>query len=400
MFVRILYIHPVASFGGASKSLCELYKAFPKERVCGTVITPKGSVVSQFQSVGLDTIEVKGVSQFNHTFHGAYKGLRWLVLLRELMYIPFTVFGLIKAFKKGKYDIIHLNDLTLFPLIPLLSLFSRSKIILTVRCVGISRGNIRNSWMRATLKKVDKIIAIDETVAKSILHLVEAPLVIHNGVNESLIGLSDKYKDKSSFKGCLHLGYVGNFLRNKGIFELLEVMASLKVSGVNNVKLNIFGEATRVSGSAIKNNVLKILGVNVGIEEEINTFIDQNDIADMIVFHGFVNEYSKIYSKIDVLCFTSHLDAPGRPVFEAAFWQVPSIVCVKKPTDDTIVHNETGICLPEPDVEKIKDAVILLNSNRGLVVELGKNARKLAMDNFSQEKNSMEVLRQYQELTD
>lgn len=40
--LRVLYLHPAAAFGGASKSLIELFSGFPGEQVRATVVCPSG----------------------------------------------------------------------------------------------------------------------------------------------------------------------------------------------------------------------------------------------------------------------------------------------------------------------------------------------------------------------
>ena len=39
---------------------------------------------------------------------------------------------------------------------------------------------------------------------------------------------------------------------------------------------------------------------------------------------------AQAYARMDVICFPSHYDAPGRPIFEAAFLKVPSIAAVRE----------------------------------------------------------------------
>lgn len=105
-----------------------------------------------------------------------------------------------------------------------------------------------------------------------------------------------------------------------------------------------------------------------------------------------------IYDAIDVLCFPSHLDAPGRPVFEAAFSGVPSIVAAKRPHPDTLVPGETGLCVPARDALALAVAIERLYSDRSLLARMGEAARALAQKNFDIRTNAADMIMLYRQL--
>jgi hypothetical protein len=70
MTVSVLYFYPARAFGGASKSLIELYGKIKNHGVTGTVICPSGKASEQFQRAGLRTIDTFGLSQFDNTRFG------------------------------------------------------------------------------------------------------------------------------------------------------------------------------------------------------------------------------------------------------------------------------------------------------------------------------------------
>ena len=120
-----------------------------------------------------------------------------------------------------------------------------------------------------------------------------------------------------------------------------------------------------------------------------------HSLQNHIVVTGFVDDVQSIYADLDVLCFPSHLNAAGRPVFEAAFYGVPSIVAVKDPPPDTIVDGETGICIDKPDGRLIANAIERLFKNREELEFLGNNAKMLAHQNFDIKKNADALLQVY-----
>src|SRR5262245_42206448 len=108
--ISVLYVHPVGTFGGASRSLLELVAGFPAGSVAPRLVTQRGSVVPVFEGQGMDIIQTAGISQFDHTRFGHYRGKRWLLLLREAYYLPFTLIALLRArFRWRDIDVVHVN---------------------------------------------------------------------------------------------------------------------------------------------------------------------------------------------------------------------------------------------------------------------------------------------------
>ena len=100
--ISVLYFHHSGYYGGASRSLLEMIEAFPDKEVEPFLLTQTGRVGEIFRERGIDVIETVGISQFDHTRYGHYRSFRWLILLREIFYFPFTVSAIIKARLKWK----------------------------------------------------------------------------------------------------------------------------------------------------------------------------------------------------------------------------------------------------------------------------------------------------------
>ena len=154
MALSILYIHHCGSFGGASRSLLELIRAFPENEVKAHLITQKGKVSEIFREHGVEVIESGGISQFDHTRFGFYRSVRWLILLREIVYIPFTIWSMLKARRQWKnIDIVHVNEITNVLPILLAKVIFRCPLIIHVRSVQlVEKGCLRRKfvlWMLA-----------------------------------------------------------------------------------------------------------------------------------------------------------------------------------------------------------------------------------------------------------
>lgn len=391
--MKILVLHPSGAFGGASKSIISAQVEVGDSIDSVTVICPLGSSVSRFSSNGYTVRPVVGISQFDNTRYGFYRKARWFILLRELYYF-FGSYRIVKSeVVSNDFDLIHINEITLLPWARIIKRWTSAPVLMHVRSL---QREVASDWrtrfsFRLLSRDVDAIIAIDETVRASLPR--ELPVtVIHNSLQ-----VVDRKKGRESASGPFRVAIIGVLLKLKGVYEFLEAVRILVKERGLEIEFYIVGENAREL-SGWKARILKLLDLAHDVEDDIKRFIAVHSLEKNVVLTGFVEDVQNIYENLDVLCFPSHLNAAGRPVFEAAFFGVPSIVAVKDPPPDTIIDGETGICIDEPDGRLLADAIERLFNNRDELEYLGANAQELAKKNFSIEKNSQALLQVYRDL--
>ncbi len=123
--------------------------------------------------------------------------------------------------------------------------------------------------------------------------------------------------------------------------------------------------------------------------------VAREGLSDSFHLLGATLDIKCVYDRLDVLLFPSHFDAPGRPIFEAAFSSVPSIVSLNKPRADTLVHGETGLAIPARNPSKLAEAILYFADNPAEVQRMGVNARQLANANFDPAANAGKLLAVY-----
>ncbi|PKO28439.1 MAG: glycosyltransferase family 1 protein [Betaproteobacteria bacterium HGW-Betaproteobacteria-5] len=391
--MKILYLHPAGTFGGASKSLIELFSLLRVAGVVGTVLTPAGSAANAFAAAGMSLITVKGLSQFDNTRYGYYRKVRWLILLRELLLLPFSLFALWRL-RRETFDLIHVNEVTLLPLGVVAKWLLRVPLVVHVRSLQRKPGvDLRTRWINALLRRhANAVVAIDHTVAATLE--ADLPLsIIHNGLK--VAGHVPQVRPTSG-DGVVKVGFLGVLIPLKGIFELLKAMHILKTRGVR-IQCLIAGENAReVSG--FKAWVLKKFGFARDVRAELEALIRRDDLEEQVKLLGFVSDVRELYPQLDILCFPSHLDAAGRPVFEAAFYSIPSVVAVTDPMPDALVHEVTGLAVPTPDPSLIADALQRLAEDSEFRHQLGRQAKIWAEENFAFEANAARMLNLYQDV--
>jgi Glycosyltransferase len=388
--MRALYVHHAAPFGGASRSLLELIQSFPAGAVQPRVLTRRGQFQEILAAAGVEVRGCDGVSQFDNTRYGHYRGWRSLVLLRELAYLPSTLCCLLAAKRKwGEFDLVHVNDVTLLPAIWLARRIFGCPVIVHVRSVQQPLRGWRGRLVSWVLRNnAARLIAIDETVKASLDPPLNA-VVIHNGLRVAVGAPSNGAPRDSTFT----VGMVGGLSRAKGCLELVEAAALCRAQGAD-IRFVFVGQSMR-RHSPLRDFVLRQLGLSQEIEQELKAQVEALSLTDAVEFWPFTTNLDEVYRQFDVVCFPSHFDAPGRPIFEAAFYGVPSIAAVTKPMSDTIVDGVTGLAVRPREPYQLAEAILALYANPGKRVELGRNAAQLARTHFDAEINAKQVLDEY-----
>lgn len=400
--IRVVVLCGVGPFGGASRSLYEVLRALPRGRVDVRIIAAAGTAVRYHQRVATDVVLARGISKLDHTKYSYYRGLRWIVLLRELFFVPFTISALVRArIRWGPADVVHANEITeIIPLLFARRLFNAAAIT-HVRSLQSEDGGLwRTRWVGRLLRKsVAAVIAIDENVRATLPADLRVD-VIHNSFAaeppQEVAGMLPQLAAASPYEE-LTVGFVGNLLRVKGLLDLVEAAALVRSTG-RRVRYLVVGGSTRET-RGLKHRLLTWLGLAQDVKAEFEAALMRHDMADAFVLLGHTDDVAAVYRQMDVLCFPSHLDAPGRPVFEAALLGVPSIVAVRNPRPDTLRDGVTGIAFEGRDVVALARAIEHLHDHPDVRRRMGSAARELATQNFTPASNAQRLLELYERVS-
>jgi glycosyltransferase involved in cell wall biosynthesis len=397
--MRVLYIDGVGPFGGASRSLFEAVRALKSDGVKPYFLAANGTAVNFYGQVAEDLIATRGVTRFDNTHYSHYRGVRWLVLLREIFHLPFTLFAIRKAFVKwkGKIDLVHVNEVTeIIPGLLAKRLFKVPMVVHVRSPQWANQQSLRSRLVYGVLKRsANAIIAINETTRVTMPAELNVD-VIQNSFTPKRSPDPDPsmlYKLEKLRAGSLKIGFVGNVQVSKGILELVEAARLLKEQDAD-VEFVIVGGHTRVD-KGLKGWVLSQARLVQDVVEELQQRIKKYGLEQSFHLLGATSDIQCVYERLDVITFPSHFDAPGRPVFEAAFSAVPSIVCVNNPLSDTLVHNVTGLAIPARDPVALSKAIRHFEKNRDEVKRMGREAQKLAIDNFEPARNAARLFDVY-----
>lgn len=400
--MRVLYIDGVGAFGGASRSLFEMLRAGRRDKFQRLFLVQRGTTGGYYRQVADDLISARGITRFDNTQFSYYRGVRWLILLRELFYVPFTVVALLRArLKWRRVDVVHANEvLEIFPAIAA-SLLFRAPLVIHVRSPQRHDwSSLRTRLLHAALRRfAARIVAIDEGVRATLPPDLDV-VVIHNSFAPQPAEHPDialrSALERFSATGALKVGFVGNLHASKGVDCLVDAAEIFARSGRSCEFLLVGGHTARANGLAWR--LLDMAGLAQNRGDAIAQRIASSPARDHIHLLGATADIDALYRAIDVIIFPSHFDAPGRPVFEAALYGVPSVVAVRKPYSDTLVDGVTGMAISAPQGALLAAALEKLDDDRPLMKRMGEAARLLGQAHFMPDTNAAKMEAVYEDI--
>lgn len=393
----MLYVQHVGLLGGSSRSLYELVLGFPAGAVAPHLIAPRGALADMLRARSVHVETCAGITQFDNCAYSYYRGLRWLVLLRELLLLAPSFFALRRARRRwGSFDVVHVNDVTMpFVAWAARRLFPESVVVVHARAVQSVAPTRRRALLQRLYRScADAVIAISEHVRDSLPEGLPVQ-VIHNGM---AVPASATLSEEVSRGGDrpFTAAMVGMIARSKGCLDFVAAAAVCRDRGAR-IHFELVGGGLR-SQHRVRDRLLAFLGLKEDICAEIKSLIEHMKLHDIVSFRPFTTDLADAYCGIDVLCFPSYLDAPGRPIFEAGFFGVPSVAAISKPRADTFVPGVTGLVVAPGRAKELAEAIMWLYEHPEVRQRMGAAAREMALERFDAAKNARTVLKLYRKL--
>ncbi len=161
------------------------------------------------------------------------------------------------------------------------------------------------------------------------------------------------------------IGFVGRFVKDKGMRELVEAFRELSLSR-SDLRLLLVGDFE--SGDPV--------------EAEVRQYIESDP---SVLRPGFVTDTAPYYSLMDVFVLPTHREGfPGVPL-EAQACEVPVVTTNATGAVDSVQHGVTGFIVPVNDTKALTQAIDTLLSNPRLRVGMGRAGRKWMQQEFRPE---------------
>ena len=158
------------------------------------------------------------------------------------------------------------------------------------------------------------------------------------------------------------IGSIGRFVAAKDYSTLLKTFAILK-------KRNIKFESYIVGDGFLRSQ----------IEDERNVL----GLKSMVKITGFQKNIPKWLKKFDLFVISSIREGQPVVILEAMAYRLPIVATSVGGIPDTIRNNKEGILVESGNPEAIANAIQFLFNNEKVRIELGKNAYKRIIEDFS-----------------
>ncbi len=302
-----------------------------------------------------------------------------------------------KAYKlalEQKVDIYHFHDPEFLPWAVKLKKKTGAKIIYDIH-ENISNQILTKSWIPKTLRKtfskayqliekrslkyIDWIILAEDSYLK-IYKNYKNVIVLKNYF---LISNRFSYKIKKKQDDLFQLVYVGGISKERGIFEMIEVINILKQNSIK-IRLNIVGL------------------IPERIKCKIDNLIEKYELKSYVMLYGRLSypEAQKVIEKsilgLSILYpIPNYIESLPTKMFEYMAAGLPVIASNFPLWKEIIEKNNCGICVNPLDSKEITRAVQYLKENREEAEKMGENGRKAVLEKYNWENESKKLLNIY-----
>ena len=364
--------------GGAEKECQKLSKRLIGKGFLVTILTQHRDGLPEYEEI--DGIPVYRKIKGWHLF--------------ELTYMLSVFYFLLKHRKR--IDIIQCFGLYLFipPALLMKYLFSK-KVVSRLECSGHFGDFWRITQLKwkklimASSRRLDKIIFISSDIRMELIenqYPLERLVCIANSVDAERFKPPEKHENRDS----INILFVGRLDEQKGLDYLIKAMVIIK-SKESNVRLFIVGDGQ--------------------LRAHLEELCRKLELDDHIVFVGFADDVLRYYQAAHIFVLPSLSEGMPLSLLEAMSCGLPVVATLVGGNAEVLDSHggkaivshchigENGILVNPRDVEGLAEALLKLSKDEDLSRQLGKRARKLVEEKFSQEKIVNEYMDLYYSLS-
>lgn len=234
---------------------------------------------------------------------------------------------------------------------------------------------------------VDRLVTVSSDLAKKSLDLSPCinTRVIYNGVDTRLFSDSLNGRESARIKlgikqDATVILFVGNLLKSKGVFELVEAFGRLEEKYGEKLILALVGEGpdrSEILARASRLGIIKkLLLAGIRPHEEIPEWL----------------------RSCDVFVLSSHNEGMPNAVLEAMSCARPVVATRVGGIPEVVENGKTGYLVEKEDTAGLREAMGRLLSDPERSKEMGRCGRETIVKRFSWDKNAEEHIRLYKDL--
>lgn len=226
------------------------------------------------------------------------------------------------------------------------------------------------------LNRMDASVGVSREVSNCIQQMFKTDarqiVTIENGVDIDALSPKDEVDGLKHSLGISEnervVGVVANFRKIKNHLFLLQAFAKL-LESFRNVRLLLVGRG--------------FIGHADNTEEELRRFVNENHLAQNVLFLGYRSDIPKLLNVMDVFCLPSFNEGLPISLIEAMAAGLPIVGTNVDGIKDLVIPNRTGLLVDLGDVDGLVSALDALITNDGLRERMGNESRKRATNAYS-----------------
>ena len=308
--------------------------------------------------------------------------------------------------RKRECDVVHITNFSQF--VPIIRAFNPGiKIVLHMQCEWLTQ--LDRTMIEKRLQQVDLVVScsayITEKIQRRFPRFANRCQTVFNGVDVNYFVDQRKQhkKEKNDTKNIL---FVGRVSPEKGAHILLKAFQQV-VKHFSQVKLEIVGPVAAAPVEFIialdgEDKVQDLVAYydDGGYFQQLQDKLS-GDMKRRVVFPGAVphSELINYYQNASVFVFPSVWNEPfGIPVVEAMASGVPVVSTRGGGIVETVDDGITGLLVERGNAQALAEATLSLLQDENLRESMGKAARKRAVEFYSWERITENLLQRYEEI--
>ncbi len=356
--MTILIVDNSVAFTGAFKCALNEAEILSKEHRFIFILSSKSTLTSQLSG--------KGFTVYTLPIVEIRKSLSVLLLYLPMLFL--NTLRLNRILKKEKADLVQINDFYNLLGATLKTINRKIKLITYVRFLpAVMPGPLRKIWIKAGLKKSDKIIAVSDAVLKQ---LPSNPKIqrIYDPVNFQEKLPEKKYESKNT----IDILYLGNYITGKGQDHAVEAFAqAYKQNEV--LRLRFMGGDMDLE----KNKAFK---------KELEERVISLGLSNVVTFDSFSNNVEETIKEADIILNFSEAESFSMTCAEAAFYGISLIATRCGGPEEIIADKQTGLLVPIGDINAMCQAILTLANDHTLRANYAIAGKNYVREKFSTQK--------------
>ncbi len=230
------------------------------------------------------------------------------------------------------------------------------------------------------MRFADKVVPLSHQLCQDVAEYgVKAPKLeyIQNGVDLFEVE-NQRVQPTNKDPNIKHIGFVGQMISRKNIFDLLDIFDQLQKKH-GNLKLSLLGDGEQ--------------------RQELEQYAAGLSSRDEIHFLGFRDDRLELLHQFNLFAMTSTLEGIPRCLMEAMAMGIPVAAYNIEGIDQLVEHEKTGLLAPLGEKELLSQywEALLFDSQKASV--LADNARKYVNEHYSAKRMTDEYAELFQKIT-